>query len=375
MFVLLYLVSLMASYLQYDKEILGLYKENFTKKHKALKLTQDLKLSKLFISDCKEYFLDLQGSKLSFGKDDIFIYGLIKKNNFEEIIKKINQKSTGIDSEHILINGKKVFFENRPNRLIVNYIFERDLQADPIALNAYDFCDCTNTPTKINLKRVVLDYRILSLRLVQNMRYFYFDGKLSKIGLLVEDINHQELKDKHREIFDDFTDKEFNKLILMVWAVIKNNKDDFDEEFEIAKLIEYIKKTKGKYTAKKNTSEGFQGNAIEMTIHDDYFMYFRFMMDFKSFTFKNLPFNLSYFKPDSIENGPISIYRAISYTFKDNFKEASVKCFDSDKNMLEIVQKYTIFNNRVIILYDDIENISYIKIKVRDGETDFIETC
>ncbi|KAF9764640.1 hypothetical protein NGRA_0404 [Nosema granulosis] len=83
--------------------------------------------------------------------------------------------------------------------------------------------------------------------------------------------------------------------------------------------------------------------------------------------------NLSYLKPDSIDDGPIYIYNALAITFDGVINDAKISCYDSEKKYLKTTEKHTIMHMSVIISCYEIENVSYIKIKIGKEETDYIE--
>ncbi|KAF9763262.1 hypothetical protein NGRA_1382 [Nosema granulosis] len=180
------------------------------------------------------------------------------------------------------------------------------------------------------------------------------------------------MKDKNREIFKDFNETKLIEIInFLLDAVIKADDQEFKADVIIKILFEKIKV---KHT-NQSKQENPQPQEFDMSsiTSDEYYYLYRFLNQFRSSIFQHSEVNLSYFKPDSIEDGPISIYKAIAFIFKDDLEDVGVSCYDKDKKDMKIVQKYTIFNKCVIILCNDIKNISYVRIKVGERETDFID--
>ncbi|KAF9761700.1 hypothetical protein NGRA_2450 [Nosema granulosis] len=370
MFILLYLLSLSASYIQYDMGTVGFYEEKITKKYNASPRSDEVEIKELSIKDFENAATQevCEGKFLHVG-DDIFIHGLIDKENLENIYTTINQETGGSAPITLPLSDKNTFFPNNPKRLIVKYIFQRKENEQTIYSNSYESFDLINTSNRIDFVRFIHDYKKLCLSLIKCMRNSY---KLRNCdieedppkGLIVNLIGKED-----RAFFTNLTDVELVNLFKLTWSVIK---EDFNEELGINVILEYVKKIQNERFENQTTSETSQNQEL-LIPSEGYFGLFRLLTHLGISKFKSIPINLAYFTPDFIDDGPISIYKAISLTFKDNLEDVSVKCFDNDKNELEIVQKYTIFNNRVIIFYDDIANQHYIRIKIGEKETDLID--
>ncbi|KAF9763263.1 hypothetical protein NGRA_1383 [Nosema granulosis] len=171
MLVLLYLVSMLASFLTCEKELLGFYKENFTKRYKALKFTDDYDLLSLEIMGIKKgvNVCMLREAKLLFREDDIFIYGLVDKENLDKINSFINQNIDD-DATRLLLrsfNDRPVFYYDDPLKVSVIYSLKKQVSSKTNNVVAFDFYKGTTELNTTYLKKMLKNticYAIGSLK-------------------------------------------------------------------------------------------------------------------------------------------------------------------------------------------------------------------
>ncbi|KAF9764641.1 hypothetical protein NGRA_0405 [Nosema granulosis] len=164
MFVLPYLVLLLASKLPYKKKRLGFYKEKFTKKFEALNFTEDYKISNLVINNHRKNDFSLSKTKLGIENGDVFIYGLMKKNKFNSINSLIKEHTNHfMECPRIFKNGESFFFDN-PLKLTLNYEFSRNVSPNPQSISIFDYYKISKGQNMIILKREIDPYEKLCNR-------------------------------------------------------------------------------------------------------------------------------------------------------------------------------------------------------------------
>ncbi|KAF9760823.1 hypothetical protein NGRA_3002, partial [Nosema granulosis] len=344
--------------LSYRKEIMGFYEENFTKKYKALGLSDYPHFSKLKVRKSIKIF-DLKERKIAFKGDSIIIYGLVDLDNFGKLF---------VAQENKFRNCVSVTNEN-PKCFTVNYIFKRDLNKEEVDLDVYDTVFSTLSLNKVNLQRNNnIDYKILIKQVMEGMNCSYKYGYVNRINYFNSNPDYQELKIKNKDVVESLTDDDFKEMLGRLEKLYKNNDYNFDLELARDDFITWIETKQSGQSKSVSTSE-------ETVSNINYHKYFKLIHNYFNLNLILPLINLSYFLPAEIDDGPISIYRSLVFIFDDELEDVDVVCYDMNKKKLETKQKYRIFNKSIIIIYDDIEdhNIAFYQIKIGDKKTKLID--
>ncbi|KAF9763265.1 hypothetical protein NGRA_1385 [Nosema granulosis] len=368
MLVLLYLVSLLASYLHCDVDVFGIYEENFTKKYQALRLSDEYDINSLAIGYLKDIKIRLEECKLSFVNQEIFIYGLVNKDALDEFNSVLNQGLDGNPASTLSFSSASTTFnfEFNPLKIFVYYAFKNVSPVYPSEARSYDYFKGYAEPNTTYLQRNVDTYDVQCITFLERLRDIYQLGRVEGQSGLNLNINFNEFKEKHSELLGSFTKEELNELLQMVCRIILYENDDINIENERNTLLHYIKRV----NSKSSDSE----QQMFFITSDDCFYLFRVLVDLRAALFGLTDMNLSYFKPETFDDDLITINKAIVFTFEDIPEDVSVICYETERRGLETVQKYTVFDKRVVIFYKDIENqdISFIQVKIGSQKTDLI---